>query len=244
MTYELYYWPSIPGRGEFVRLVLEDCGVPYLDVARLPEAEGGGTAAVERLLAEDFGQTPAFAVPVLRAGTLTISQTPNICHYLGTHHGLAPEGDAIWHANQLQITLEDMLSEVHDTHHPIAVGRYYEDQQDAARQRTRNFIDERLPKFLDYFARALNATPGDCLLGERLTYPDLGLFQMIRGIRYAFPRAWSAYRLRYAGLERHAHQVETRERIAAYLKSERCIPFNEDGIFRHYPELDGEPGQT
>src|SRR5690554_3696849 len=126
MTYELFYWPSIPGRGEFVRLVLEECGLAYVDVARKTEAEGGGIKAIERLLAADPAKTPAFAVPVLRAGELQISQTPNICLFLATHHGLAPDGDAIWHANQLQITIEDMLTEVHATHHPISVGLYYE----------------------------------------------------------------------------------------------------------------------
>ena len=34
MRYELYYWPSIQGRGEFIRLTLEEAGADYVDVAR------------------------------------------------------------------------------------------------------------------------------------------------------------------------------------------------------------------
>ena len=42
MVYELHYWPRIQGRGEFVRLALEQAGAEYVDVARGPKSSGGG----------------------------------------------------------------------------------------------------------------------------------------------------------------------------------------------------------
>lgn len=243
MKYELYYWPHIQGRGEFIRLALEEGGAEYVDVARLPESEGGGRAAVSRVLEDAAGGRMPFAPPILKAGKLLISQTANILHYLGPRLDLVPEGEAarLW-AHQLQLTLSDLVVEAHDTHHPIAKSLYYEDQKPEALRRAADFRALRLPKFLGYFERALAANPaGDShLIGKSLTYVDLSMFQVIAGLSYALPRAMAASARRHPKLAALHRRVAERPRIAAYLASARRIPFNERGIFRHYPELDGE----
>ncbi len=239
--YRLYYWPEIQGRGEFVRLVLEDVGAPYVDVARLPENEGGGMQALMEFLKRDDVGTPAFAPPILKHDDLSISQTANICAYLGERHGLAPEGDARWQAQQLQLTLADFVVEIHDTHHPIAGSLYYDDQKAEAQRRTAVFREERLPKFLGYFERVLKlnaATDGHWLLGADCSHADLSLFQVVAGINYAFPSVLNALREDHPNVFALHNRVCERPNIAAYLASERRIPFNEHGIFRHYPELD------
>jgi glutathione S-transferase len=243
MKYELYYWPHIQGRGEFIRLALEEGGAEYVDVARLPEAEGGGRAAVSRILEDAAGGRMPFAPPVLKAGKLLISQTANILHYLGPRLDLVPEGEAarLW-AHQLQLTLSDLVVEAHDTHHPIAKSLYYEDQKPEALRRATDFRALRLPKFVGYFERVLAANPaGDSyLIGKSLTYVDLSMFQVIAGLNYAFPRAMAEMARRHPKLAALHRRVAARPRIAAYLASARRIPFNERGIFRHYPELDGK----
>ena len=243
MKYELYYWPHIQGRGEFIRLALEEAGAEYVDVARLPEAESGGRAAVSRMLEEAAGGRLPFTPPILKAGKLVISQTANILHYLGPRLDLVPEGEAarLW-AHQLQLTLSDLVVEAHDTHHPIAKSLYYEDQKPEALRRAADFRALRLPKFLGYFERVLAANPaGDrYLIGKALTYVDLSMFQVTAGLNFAFPRAMAAALRRHPKLAALHRRVEERPRIAAYLASPRRIPFNERGIFRHYPELDGE----
>lgn len=243
MKYELYYWPHIQGRGEFIRLALEEGGAEYVDVARLPESEGGGRAAVSRVLEDAAGGQMPFAPPILRAGKLLISQTANILHYLGPRLDLVPEGEAarLW-AHQLQLTLIDLLDEAHDAHHPIAKSLYYEDQKPEALRRAADFRALRLPKFLGYFERVLAVNPaGDrYLIGKSLTYVDLSMFQVIAGLTFAFPRAMAAAARRHQKLAALHRRVEERPRIAAYLASARRIAFNERGIFRRYPELDGE----
>jgi glutathione S-transferase len=243
MKYELYYWPHIQGRGEFIRLALEEGGAEYVDVARLPESEGGGRAAVSRVLEDAAGGRMPFAPPILKAGKLLISQTANILHYLGPRLDLVPEGEAarLW-AHQLQLTLSDLVVEAHDTHHPIAKSLYYEDQKPEALRRAADFRALRLPKFLGYFERVLAANPaGDShLIGKSLTYVDLSMFQVIAGLSYALPRAMAALARQHPKLAALHRRVAERPRIAAYLASARRIPFNERGIFRHYPELDGE----
>ena len=241
MKYELYYLPQIQGRGEFVRLALEEGAADYVDVARLPESAGGGREAISRLL-EDAGdgRTP-FAPPILKAGKLLISQTANILLYLGPRLGLVPKAEAarLW-AHQLQLTLTDLVVEAHDTHHPIAKSLYYEDQKPEALRRAADFKALRLPKFLGYFERVLTANPGGdrYLLGKSLTYVDLSMFQVIAGLRYAFPRTMEDMLRKQPRLKALHQRVRERPRIAAYLASRRRIPFNEHGIFRHYPELD------
>ncbi|MGO8921264.1 MAG: glutathione S-transferase [Stellaceae bacterium] len=239
MRYELYYWPSIPGRGEFVRLALEESSADYVDVAR----RKGGMEAMFRLLEGERAAHPPFAPPFLKAGKLLIGQTANILLYLGERHRLAPAEAAgrLW-AHQLQLTITDFVVEAHDTHHPIAGGLYYEDQRREAKRRAGDFLATRAPKFLGYFERVLERNPkGERhLVGARLTYPDLSLFQIVEGLRYAFPRAMRRLERRHKRVIALCDRVAQRPRIAAYLASPRRLPFNEQGIFRHYPELDKE----
>ncbi len=230
MRYRLYYWPEIQGRGEFIRLALEYAGAAYEDVLRHPKGQFLDDAALKQ---------PPFAPPYLVAGKRLIAQTANILHYLGPRLRLAPRGEAgrLW-ALQLQLTIADWLGEVHDTHHPIGPGLYYEEQRREAKRRTADFLRVRLPKYLDYFEGVLRGSGEPYLLGKSLRYPDLSLFQMVAGLRYALPRSM-------ARLERRCPRaIALHERIAAhpclagYFASKRRIPFNQQGIFRHYPELD------
>jgi glutathione S-transferase len=237
MRYELYYWPSIQGRGEFVRLALEEADADYVDVARKPGKRG--LPAMMRLLDGTRVNHPPFAPPFLKAGTLLIGQTANILLYLGARHGLAPrpEEGRLW-THQLQLTIGDFVSEIHDTHHPIASGLYYEDQRAAAKRRTADFLENRAPKFLHYFERVLERGGGHYLLGRPLTYADLSLFQIAAGLRYAFPKAMRRLERKIPRVVALHDRVAARARIAAYLASPRRIAFNRSGIFRHYPELD------
>lgn len=236
--YELYYWPDIPGRGEFVRLVLEEAGVPYVDVARRPRKENGGIEAVIAFHAGEAAGHPVFAPPVLKHGGLVLAQTAAICHFLGRRHGLAPEDEAgEAHALELQLTIADLADEVHDTHHPISSSLYYHDQKPEAKRRAAHFV-ERLPRFVGYFERVLRHHGGEYLLGERVSHADLSLFQALEGLAYAFPRALARASKAAPGVVALRERVRARPRIAAYLASERRMPFNQDGIFRRYPELD------
>ncbi|AQR70651.1 glutathione S-transferase [Janthinobacterium sp. LM6] len=240
MVYELYYWPTIQGRGEFIRLALEEAGADYRDIARLPERPGQGVPAMLACLDGDSTPQAAYAPPVLRDGDMLIGQTTNILLYLGRRLGLAPRAESgrLW-LNQLQLTMADWLTEVHDTHHPLSVNQYYEEQQQAAMLRSAVFRATRLPKFLDYFTQVLLSSRGQYLLGAKLTYGDLSLFQMLAGLRYAFPQAMARLAPEYPALSDLYDAVAARPNIARYLKSKRRIAFNEEGIFRHYPELDG-----
>ena len=233
MRYELYYWPSIQGRGEFVRLALEEAGAAYVDVAR-----DRGTAALTAFLEGRSLVRAPFAPPFLRAGKLVIAQTANILLWLAPRHGLVPRGEAarVW-AHQLQLTLADWLVEAHDTHHPVGASFYYEDQKPESARRAAHFTATRLPKFLAYFERLLGREKG-WILGRTFSYVDLSLFQMVAGLRYAFPRAMARLEPKHPRLVALHDRIAARPRIAAYLASERRIPFNQHGIFRHYPELD------
>ena len=235
MIYELYYWPEIQGRGEFVRLALEDAGAEYVDVAR----RRGGASAMLKLLDDEKVKTPSFAPPFLKAGKLLIGQTANMLLFLGSRHGLAPAADAgrLW-THQLQLTIADFVLEIHDTHHPIASSLYYEDQRKEARRRTQDFLKTRAPKYLGYFERVLERSPGKYLVGRTATYADLSLFQVVAGLRYAFPRAMARLEQRHPRVVAVHDRVGQRPRIAAYLNSDRRIAFNQMGIFRHYRELD------
>jgi glutathione S-transferase len=237
MRYELYYWDGIQGRGEFVRLALEEAGADYVDVAREP----GGERSMLRLLDGEEVEHPLFAPPFLRAGALLIGQTANILFYLGPHLDLAPTDEAgrLW-AHQLQLTIADFVDEVHDTHHPIASSLYYADQRPEAKRRTADFLKTRVPKYLGYFEKVLARNKaGDAhLVGVGLSYPDLSLFQVVAGLRYAFPKATARLEPQYPRVVALHDRVAARPRIAAYLASTRRLAFNEHGIFRHYPELD------
>ncbi|WP_372618054.1 glutathione S-transferase [Falsiroseomonas sp.] len=237
--YELFYWPGLPGRGEFVRLALEEAGVPYRDVAQGPKAEGPGLVAAG--LSAAGIATPPFAPPYLKHGKRIIGQTAAILLYLGDRHGLAPKTEAgrLW-THQLQLTIADAVSEGHDTHHPIASRLYYEDQKPEAKRRAEDFCHHRMPKFLRWFETVLERNPKGSLhlVGARVTYADLSLFQLVSGLTYAFPKASRAALRKTPKVAALVQAIAARQRIAAYLASERRIPFNQYGIFRHYPELD------
>jgi len=236
MKYELYYWPSILGRGEFVRLALEDAGAEYIDVGR----ESGARRIIQFMEDAELA-TPPFAPPFLSTGKLLIAQVANILLYLGARHDLAPGDEAgrLW-VHQLQLTIADWVVEIHDTHHPLGPSLYYEEQKEEARKRAGDFLAARLSKFLGYFERVLerNTGNGRWLAGKGCSYADLSLFQVVYGLRYAFPRRMHALMGDYPRIEAVVEAVTDRPRIASYLSSTRRLPFNEDGIFRHYPELD------
>ena len=240
--YELFYWPGLQGRGEFIRLLFEEAGVDYVDVGRLPEDQGGGVPAILRLLGGEHDGLLPLAPPILRVGDLTIAQVASICLFLAPRLGLVPDDEpSRLQADQLQLTVADLVSEVHDTHHPIATGRYYEEQKPAALERAAFFTDQRLPKFLGYFERVLGRNTrsgGRHLVGADLTYVDLSIFQVLEGLAYAFPNAFAQQQGAIPKLLALRDRVRERPRLAAYLASDRRIPFNETGIFRRYPELD------
>ncbi len=240
MTYELYYWPGIQGRGEFVRLALEAAGAAYIDVAR-ERGEGRGVAAMTKIM-RGKGDGPApFAPPFLKGGDLIVSHVANILIYLGPKLGLAPRPKAlIPFAHGVQLTITDFVAEVHDTHHPISNDLYYEDQKKEAKARTMAFLDNRLPRFLGYFESVLTENPAGPRhsVGGALTTVDLSLFQICEGLSYAFPRAMAKFSRDYPALADLSDSVRTQPGVAAYLASPRRLPFNEFGIFRHYPELD------
>jgi glutathione S-transferase len=239
--YELLYWPGIQGRGEFIRLALEDAGVPYDDVGRLPGREGGA-AAIERLLEEPGPWLTPLGPPALRHGEVLVAQTAAVLQYLAPRIGLVPDDEASrLRAHQLQLTIADLVAETHQTHHPVAVSLYYDDQRREAARCADAFVRERIPLFLRYLDRALDSNPaggGRWLVGGACSYVDLSVFQVIAGLRYAFPNAMRRHERHYSRLAALHDAVAARPRIAAYLTSERRIPFNEWGIFRHYPELD------
>lgn len=235
MRYQLYYWPSIQGRGEFVRLALEEGGASYIDVAR----RGDGVSKMMMLIDGRRTKRPPYAPPFLKAGKLMIGQTANILLYLGPRLRLVPrsEVDRLW-AHQLQLTVTDLVKEVHDTHHPLSSQLYYKEQRAAAKRYTDLFWRHRVPKYLGYFEDVLEKSGGPYLFGRRLCYADLSLFQVIAGLRYSFPKRMKRYEREVPRLVALHDKVAARPRIAAYLKSKRRIAFNEMGIFRRYRGLD------
>jgi glutathione S-transferase len=240
LRYILYYWPGIQGRGEFVRLALEEAGAEYVDIVYEPEEKGGGEQAIMAFLEGEDVARPPFAPPFLKAGRQVIGQTANILLFLGARHGLAPRDAAgrLW-VNQLQLTIADLVAEAHDTHHPVGSSLYYEDQKKEAKRKAKDFRANRIPKFLGYFERVIerNGARTPWMVGTKLTYADLSMAQVIAGLRYAFP-ATTRNALRSRPRLRRLHDaVFARPRIARYVKSGRRIAFNNDGIFRHYPEL-------
>ena len=238
MRYELYYHAANQGRGEFIRLPLEDASADYVDVAR-ETGPGLGAEAMLRFMKDAGVEHPPFAPPFLKAGKLVIGQTANILLFLGPKLRLAPRAEAgrLW-AHQLQLTVSDLLQEIQCTHHPIAHGLYYHDQKPEALVNTKHFLAERLPKFLGYFERVLGGVKGGHMLGRSLTYVDFSMFQLLEGLRFSFPRTLRRVEAGHPGLVALHDRIAARPRIAAYLKSPRRIPFNDRGIFRHYPELE------
>jgi len=240
MTYELYYWDGLQGRGEYVRLALEDAGADYVDVARTD----GGTDKMMDFMHGRHGSEMPFAPPFLKDGDIIVSHVANILHYLGPKLGLVPEDEqGRIFAHGLQLTIADFVMEVHDTHHPISTMDYYEDQRQEAKARSRAFLKHRVPKFVGYFERIIKANPANNghAVGDALTYVDLSLFQIAEGLAYAFPRAMKDFDKDYPNVARLRDVVRKRPKITAYLASKRRLAFNESGIFRHYPELDQDP---
>ena len=235
MRYQLFYWPGIQGRGEFVRLALEDAGAEYDDVARKP----GGMNKMMTMMDGSRDKHPPFAPPFLKAGKLVIAQVANILFFLGPRLRLAPRDEAgrLW-LNQLQLTVTDFVKEIHDVHHPVGTGLYYEDQKPEAKRFAESFLAERAPKYLGYFEKLLKKSGGPYMLGRKISYLDLSMFQLIEGLRYAFPRSMKIIERKASGIVGVRDCVALRPNINAYVGSRRRIAFNESGIFRHYPELD------
>jgi len=247
VPYELIYWPGIPGRGELVRLALEEAGAAYTDTAK---QEGGVKFVLSQIDTKNLGDAvnpPPLAPPILKHGDLTINQTSNILLYLGPRLGLVPpadeDEDAIYKVNELALTALDGLSnEAHDCHHPVASGLYYEDQKDEAKRKSEDYIANRIPKFLGYFERVLKGEAskgGEWLYGGQLTYADLVLFQCLDGVKHAFPKAIGRMEKEgtYKGVFELYERVKERPKIKKYLASERRQKYSM-GIWRHYPELD------
>ncbi len=237
MRYQLYYWPSIQGRGEFVRLALEEAGADYADIARRPGQRG--VPAMMKFLEGKRGTHPPYAPPFLKAGSLVIAQTAMILHYLGPRLGLCPRDEAtrLW-VHQMQLTIADMVTHIHDTHHPISGWLYYEQQRPAAIRRTKDFWRYRVPKYLGYFERIIGKSRGPYVLGRRLCYVDLSLFQIVEGLRYAFPKRMRRFERKIPRLVALHDRVGKRPRIRRYLESERRISFSQWGIYRYFKELD------
>jgi glutathione S-transferase len=237
MRYELYYWPTIQGRGEFVRLALEAAGADYVDVAR--RKGKAGVPAMMKIIENKRAAHPPFAPPFVKAGKLVVAQTANVLFFLGPRLNLAPRDQAgrLW-AHQLQLTITDLVVEIHDTHHPITSWLYFEEQRPAARRRTKDFWRYRVPKFLGYFERVLQTNGGRFLIGRRLTYVDLSIFQIIEGLRHAFPRRMKRFEKKVPGLVGLHDRVAARPRVKAYLASPRRVAFSQWGIYRYYKELD------
>jgi glutathione S-transferase len=140
--------------------------------------------------------------------------------------------------HQLQLTIADLVVEIHDTHHPLGPSLYYEDQKAPAKKRTDEFWNERVPKYLGYFEQLLKDNGGGYVTGRRLTYVDLSMFQLVEGLRYAFPKRMTTFERKIPALVDLHDRVAARPNIRAYLASDRRIAFNEDGIFRRYRALD------
>lgn len=241
MTYELHYWPSIQGRGEFVRLALEAAGAPYIDVARGAADAGQGTPALLRCMQDRTLTQPPFAPPFLKDGGVLVGQTAAILHYLAPKLKLVARSEQarVW-TQQIQLTVCDMVTEAHDTHHPVGTGLYYDDQKPEALRRATEFCRARLPKYLLWFESIVVRNPAGPrhLVGGKVSYADLSLFQLVEGLRYAFPNAAQRALASTPAVVRLHDRIAALPRVAAYLRSERRLPFNEQGIFRRYPELD------
>jgi glutathione S-transferase len=234
MTYELFYHASNPGRGEFIRIPLEDAQAAYVDVAREPD----GLAKMTRFMQDAAITHPQFAPPFLKHGDLVIGQTANILLYLGPRLDLAPasEGERLW-AHQVQLTISDLVQEIQHTHHPVAHGLYFDDQKAEAITCSRHFLAERLPKFLGWFTRVLG--PRSWMIGDACSYVDLSIFALFEGLRFSFPKAMVRLEPQFAPLVALRDRVAMRPNVAAYMRSPRRLSFNERGVFRQYPELDG-----
>jgi glutathione S-transferase len=242
MPYELFYWPGLQGRGEFVRLALEEAGADYIDVARGSESDGLGVPAMMALMEGEGTARPPFAPPFLRDGSIIVTQTAAILLYLGSRIGLAPDDEAgrLW-LHSIQLTITDIVAETYNTHHPIDEDLYFHEQKTEAIHRADVFRHTRLPKFLGWFEHVItrNSASDTYLTGDTITYADLSLFQVLEGLSHAFPKATARVLRKLPRVRALRLAVAKRPRVKAYLASDRRVPFNKIGIFRRYPELDG-----
>ena len=250
--YELLYWPEIPGRGEFIRLAFEATGTSYKDVAN--ESKDGINAVLaakaDDLTIDSDGNPPAFAPPALRilgegkeGKTLVLYQTPAILSYLGDKLGLAGEDEVEKHwILSHTLTALDLNNEAHDTHHPVAVAKYYEDQKEEALKKATDFRENRLPKFFSFFERVLKGNDengqGKYLVGSKLSYADTTVWHVLNGLKFAFPKELEAREKEFPTLFGTFYpSVQEQSGLKDYLSSDRRKPYSM-GIFRHYPELD------
>ncbi len=241
MGYELYYHASIQGRGEFVRLALEEGGASYTDIGRQLAEQGGGQQAVLAMMGDAGGDRPPFAPPILKDGDYLVSHTANILMYVGNHIGLAPADEQQRHwLHGLQLTITDFIKDVHDTHHPLSNALFYEEQKDEAAAANEKFHELRVPKYFGYFeiVIARNSSASGWLVGDALSYGDTSIYHLVEGMNYAWPKRWASVAGNYPGMCQIRNRVAARPNIQSYLASERRIPFNTNGVFRHYPELD------
>ncbi|KAK4058824.1 hypothetical protein OIO90_000270 [Microbotryomycetes sp. JL221] len=251
--FEVVYHAGIPGRAEFVRLMFEATGVTYRDAPQ----EDGQDCIIPYVTGNfaDHDKNPLpFAVPVLRHNDVVISQVPNIVLYLSsrlppidldgestnTAQTPAPLHDlSTFHWLEQLMTILDMNNEVHETHHPIDIRLYYEDQKAEAQKRAQAFREARIPKFLGNFENNIKKhTSG--FLNEKVSPADLALFHMVEGILFAFPERINQVKSEFPHVFKLRDTIKSSRRIQAYINSGRRIPFNNYGIFRHYTELDGE----
>ncbi|KAI9326723.1 putative glutathione S-transferase [Obelidium mucronatum] len=230
MKVQLFYWPTIQGRGEFVRLLLEETKTDYEDVAR--SGAEGLKAMRDAMSSGDPSLVQPLSPPFVKIdGLPVVFHVANILLVLGNRLGLGGKTeDERVVVNQLQLSIADLVSEIHDGHHPIAVSLYYEDQKQEAARRTVHLVTERIPKYLKYFESILVKNSLNWLVGDGITYVDLSMFQVLVGLEYAFPKA----------MTRLSQEIPCLMKLkdSEYLASTRRIPFNENGIFRHYSELD------
>ena len=235
--FKLIYWPGNPGRGEFVRLAFEATGTPYEDTALTQSAQEVLTTVDPQRQLKD--RDVHFAVPVLKHGDFSIGQTSAILAYIGPIIGLSPKDDqGKAKVNQIQLTIADFTVEAHDTHHPIGKMQYYEDQKEEALKKAIDFVDNRLPKFLDYFERQITANGNEpWLYGNTMTYADTSLLEVISGLLYAFPKCVEEQKSKAPKVFALYDAVRNHEKIKAYLASERRQKYNM-GVFRYYAELD------
>lgn len=256
-TYTLLYHPGIPGRGEYIRLALEASNTPYTDLA-VEKKDGYAEvqqACMNKGLESEAGNPPIFAPPALRivggrddGGTLVISQTPNILDYLGGRVGMAGDAgkeDEKYFVAEVALTALDLSNEVHDSHHPVAVALYYEDQKEESLRRAKDLRENRIPKFFSYFARTLKhnaekSGQGRYLVSDRLTYADTTVWQVLDGLYFAFPKEMAARKEEEEFRELLGpfyDGVKEEKGIKEYLASGRRMEYSM-GLFRRYPELD------
>ena len=170
-----------------------------------------------------------------------IAQSAKILLYLGPRLKLAPRDEAgrLW-LHQLQLTVTDFVKEIHDTHHPLGGEFYYEDQKPEAKRYAQGFLAERAPKYLGYFETVLTKERRALCAGAQVTLCRSFAVPADRGPALRLPQGDEAHRAQACRASSLcATASPKRPGIKAYLASPRRIAFNESGIFRHYPELDG-----